>query len=319
MKYITIPGSGLRFSKLAFGCAPVLGRVGKRNALRAMEFAFDKGVSHFDVARSYGFGEAEAVLGAFAADKRYRITIATKFGIRATPVARPLRLVKPIVRQIARRVPAIRSLVRKASSQTLASGYYSLRDARKSFDESLRQIGTDYVDCLLVHDCSPTDQLSDELLAYLNGLVTAGKVRVWGFATRREWIDAVCEQAPERPMIIQCEQNLLNRRPIMQGRLLGTPAIFHSPFGGPKAVRELETILAREQQGRITKNVSGDLANASLSSRLLLEVALQLAADNPVLCSMFDPTHILDNAAAVDNPAFTTEQISGILRHFGQT
>lgn len=295
-----------------------MGRVSRAAALRAMETAFDLGVTHFDVARSYGYGDAEAVVGAFAAGKRDRITIATKFGIRASGAARGLRWIKPAIRQIVRHVPYARSAIRATSGRTLIPGYYGLADARNSFEESLRQLKTDYADVLFVHDCSPTDQLSEELLEYLDGLVDAGKVRVWGFATRREWIEAVSERSSRRPMIIQCERNLLNHRPITQGPLLGTPAIFHSPFDGPNAVKALEIILTREPAWRNLENAAGGLVGASLISRLLLEGAFHLAAENPVLCSMFDPTHIRENVAALDKPVFTAEQITDILKHIGQ-
>ena len=48
---------------LGFGCAPILGRVGERESVAALDHAYARGVRHFDVARSYGWGEAEGLLG----------------------------------------------------------------------------------------------------------------------------------------------------------------------------------------------------------------------------------------------------------------
>ncbi|MFX6040902.1 aldo/keto reductase, partial [Acinetobacter baumannii] len=59
--------------RLGFGCAPMLGRVGRKDSLRALAIAYDNGIRHFDVARSYGFGEAEALLGEFLAGKRQHV------------------------------------------------------------------------------------------------------------------------------------------------------------------------------------------------------------------------------------------------------
>ena len=57
-------------SHLGFGCAPIMGRISKSHALRALAFSFDCGVTHFDVARSYGFGQAEEIVGGFIKGKR---------------------------------------------------------------------------------------------------------------------------------------------------------------------------------------------------------------------------------------------------------
>src|ERR1700693_2773414 len=52
----------IRTSVLGFGCGSVLGRVGRGASLRAMHIAWDAGIPLFDTARSYGSGDAEAVL-----------------------------------------------------------------------------------------------------------------------------------------------------------------------------------------------------------------------------------------------------------------
>ena len=78
MKTVPFAASGLGVSRLGFGCAPVMGKVGRRQALDAMACAFELGVTHFDIARSYGFGDAEAVLGEFVRGRR--IDIADRIG-----------------------------------------------------------------------------------------------------------------------------------------------------------------------------------------------------------------------------------------------
>jgi len=68
-------------SKLGFGCARLLERAAPRRALTLLEFALDHGISHFDVARSYGDGRAETVIGALAKRRRREMTIVTKAGL----------------------------------------------------------------------------------------------------------------------------------------------------------------------------------------------------------------------------------------------
>ena len=91
---------GVDSSVLGFGCAPILGAVGAKTAQRALGCALDEGINHFDVARSYGYGEAEAFLGKFFKGRRDEVVIASKFGIRATWKAGLLRPLKPAVRTL---------------------------------------------------------------------------------------------------------------------------------------------------------------------------------------------------------------------------
>jgi diketogulonate reductase-like aldo/keto reductase len=305
--------AGLSLSRIAFGCASVMGRIGRTPALRAMDTAFDHGITHFDVARSYGYGDAESVVGAFAAGKRDRITIATKFGIRASGAATGLRWIKPAVRQIARHIPYARTAIRAASGRTLTKGDYRLTEARASFEQSLRHLKTDYADILFIHDCSPADELSDELLGYLYDLVKIGRLRAWGIATQREWIAPLCAQLPVKPMIVQCAQDILHARGPTDWPTEAMPAIFHSPFGAAGAVAELRTLLARASVPPPLSDIASGFSANDFAARLLMEGALFMAGGNPVLCSMFNPSHIRQNVDAAQRPCFTPEHLSALI------
>src|SRR5580698_786392 len=92
--------AGVRSSVLGFGCAPILGSVDAGTAARAIDAAISVGVNHFDIARSYGYGSAEAFLGQTLAGKRDQVVIATKFGIVASRWAALAAPAKPILRRI---------------------------------------------------------------------------------------------------------------------------------------------------------------------------------------------------------------------------
>ena len=72
----------LEVSQLGFGCVKLTTHADRRDAVRALETAFAEGITHFDVARAYGFGRAEGILGEFLLGKRDQVTVATKFGIQ---------------------------------------------------------------------------------------------------------------------------------------------------------------------------------------------------------------------------------------------
>ena len=42
-----------------------MARLGRRESVRLLEVAYDSGITHFDTARSYGYGEAESAVGEF--------------------------------------------------------------------------------------------------------------------------------------------------------------------------------------------------------------------------------------------------------------
>jgi aryl-alcohol dehydrogenase-like predicted oxidoreductase len=90
---------GMRESVLGFGCGSVMGRVGKAASLRAMNAAWDAGITFFDTARAYGFGEAEGVLGEFLKGKRERAVIATKYGIVPQRLSAVKKIAVPLVRR----------------------------------------------------------------------------------------------------------------------------------------------------------------------------------------------------------------------------
>src|SRR5436189_5574701 len=113
MQQVTLGDTDLRVSALGFGCAQLMARTAHRDSLRLLEAAFGSGITHFDVARMYGYGEAESTLGEFVAPRRHQVTITTKLGIDppqrgtglspARAAARPIVAVAPQARRLAPR------------------------------------------------------------------------------------------------------------------------------------------------------------------------------------------------------------------------
>lgn len=87
MEYTMLGASGLRVSRVAFGCAPIggydYGKVDDRASVASIRRALELGVNLFDVADVYGFGHAEEVLGRALQDAGARdVIVATKVGVR---------------------------------------------------------------------------------------------------------------------------------------------------------------------------------------------------------------------------------------------
>jgi aryl-alcohol dehydrogenase-like predicted oxidoreductase len=54
MRAVALPGTDLRPSRLGFGSAALMARLGRRESIRLLEVAHEAGITHFDTARAYG-------------------------------------------------------------------------------------------------------------------------------------------------------------------------------------------------------------------------------------------------------------------------
>lgn len=301
MKHFTLPGTSLRTSTLGFGCASIMGRHGKRKSLDALASAYAAGIIHFDVARSYGFGEAERILGRFIKDKRGHVCLVTKFGILPQPINPFLKLAKPLMRALIDTVPSLRARVRRSSNQFLTPGNFSVANARNSLETSLASLGVDTIDLLMLHECTAQSEIAGELFDFLDKCVTDGKIRHYGLATDPVSARAVMKNFPERA--IRVAQTPL------------TPfdafAQLHATMGSGMAhiihgVGALQPALARGLSGLsgkatpIPDEIISAASDPSKSMPLLLRYACRKSSGGVTLVSSFNPRHIEQNARSIE-------------------
>jgi aryl-alcohol dehydrogenase-like predicted oxidoreductase len=89
MEYIELGKSGLTVSRICFGTWQFggdWGSIERDEAIAAVRAALDAGVTFFDTAQAYGFGDSEALLAEALGDDIHRddVIVATKGGLRAT-------------------------------------------------------------------------------------------------------------------------------------------------------------------------------------------------------------------------------------------
>jgi aryl-alcohol dehydrogenase-like predicted oxidoreductase len=147
MKQIILGKTGLEVSRIAFGTWQLGGDWGPTDAVAAMDAirrAADRGVTFFDTAQAYGFGQSERLLGAALKDMpREGLVIATKGGLR----------------------PEGAGIARDASATWI----------RKGVEASLRALGTEYIDLYQLHWPDPSTPF-EETADQLGKLVAAGKI-----------------------------------------------------------------------------------------------------------------------------------------------
>ncbi|HXS21839.1 MAG TPA: aldo/keto reductase [Steroidobacteraceae bacterium] len=163
MQYTLLGNTGLTVSRLAFGAMTFtagnkdLGAIYKVGADLAGELvgrALGSGVNFFDTADGYANGESEVMLGAALKPHRDQVVIATKVGFRTGPA--------------------------------LTRAGLSRRHILWSVDQSLKRLGTDWIDVYIAHREDPYTPL-EETLAALDAVVRAGKVRYLGFSNWSAW------------------------------------------------------------------------------------------------------------------------------------
>ena len=154
VKTIYLPALDRETTVLGFGCVGLTAVGSRREALGLLDSAFDCGIRHFDVARAYGLGVAEEILGGFL--RRHRrddVTITTKFGIVPPAYAQRMPLL-PAIKGVLKRFPVVDRVVRRRVSAGNTMGQFSPQAARASLEASLRALQTDYIDIWLLHEAT---------------------------------------------------------------------------------------------------------------------------------------------------------------------
>src|SRR5262245_52121305 len=169
MQYRKLGRTGLKVSAVALGCGS-FGGIGSFPALRSkgepepvclaiMDAAWDVGITLFDTADSYGGGFSEAVIGTWLKQKgpavRAQLILASK----------------------------VYNRVGDGPNDAGLSRHHILRQ----IDESLRRLGTDYLDLYNIHSPDPATPLEETLRA-LDDVVRAGKARYLGACNMPAWL-----------------------------------------------------------------------------------------------------------------------------------
>jgi D-threo-aldose 1-dehydrogenase len=309
MRRIAVPGIAISIPVIGFGCSALTG-MGEKQALQVLATAFDAGVRHFDVARYYGYGESEGLLGRFLKSRRAQVTITTKFGIDPPKRTSALRLAMQAGRKLVQLVPATRGFLRSRAQALVKGGMFNVNDARTSLETSLRELGTDYVDFYLLHDYVVSGTSPDELAAFLMEAAKAGKIRNFGLGTGIDNVLLALQSQPELCGVLQFENSVLHRNvarlPLSAQQRL---TITHGSLGA--SYRSLSAFL--KTHGELTRSWSTELAvdcsRDQTISALMLNYSVQTNPNGLVLFSSRDASRTARNVKAVLLPDISREQV----------
>jgi aryl-alcohol dehydrogenase-like predicted oxidoreductase len=162
MEYRRLGRSGLFVSALTLGTMTFGGQGGfskvgatdVAGAKRQVDMCLDAGINLFDTANIYSGGESEEILGEAISGRRDDLLLATK----------------------------VRMPVGEGPNDTGLSRHHIIRQC----EESLRRLGTDYIDLYQVHEWDGLTPL-EETLEALDTLVRSGRVRYVGSSNYSGW------------------------------------------------------------------------------------------------------------------------------------
>jgi aryl-alcohol dehydrogenase-like predicted oxidoreductase len=165
----------LEVSVIGLGCNNFGWRIDEVNATEVVNAALEEGINFFDTADIYANGKSEEYLGRALGKRRLKAVVATKFGMKMDEQKKGA---KP-------------EYVRQAA------------------EDSLRRLGTDFIDLYQLHEPDPTVPLLDTIGA-MEELVRAGKVVEIGCSN---FSAEQIREAGGRFASVQNEYSLLHREP----------------------------------------------------------------------------------------------------------
>jgi aryl-alcohol dehydrogenase-like predicted oxidoreductase len=172
----------LRVSELGLGCSPLGGglfRNDRRESLRVVHHALDRGITFFDTADNYSMGESERLLGEALRGRRDRAVIASKVGARYGSADRLLLKARPLLRPLKGLLGGARRSINLVRDKRK---HYDFSPAhlQRAVEGSLRRLGSDYIDVYQLYNPSAEDISEFAMRDTLEKLRAAGKIRCFG-------------------------------------------------------------------------------------------------------------------------------------------
>jgi len=156
---------GENFSQMGWG------EIDDAESIRAIHAALDLGINFIDTANNYGAGHSEVVIGKALKGRRDQVILATKFG-------------------------SVFDEAKKIHYDKGDDYIISPEFIRSSCEESLGRLQTDYIDLYQFHWGTYDEVRALEVIVTVEKLVTAGKIRTFGWSTDHPHLAAIFAKSP---------------------------------------------------------------------------------------------------------------------------
>ncbi len=315
MTYVNLGSTGLRVSRLALGCMtygnPAAGThdwaLDEDASRPFIRQAIEAGINFFDTANAYSAGASEEVLGKLIKEFAARDDV-----VLATKVHFP----------VGKGGPNRSGLSRKAIMAEI--------------DNSLRRLGTDYIDLYQIHRWDPATPI-EETLEALDDLVKTSKVHYLGASSMFAWqfskaLYTSRQNGWTRFASMQPHYNLLYREeeremiPLCQDQ--GVAVTPWSPLARGRLTKPVQDDSLRSQKDPFARSLYLDEDQkiidvvADIASKRgipMAQVALSWVANRPGITAPIigatKPNHIADAVAALDI-ALTEDETARLEKHY---
>lgn len=154
MEFRTLGKTDLKVSRLALGAMTFGGQMSEADAIRMVDRCLEQDINFYDTANVYNQGKSEIILGKALRGRRHKVVLATKVRGKMGEEPEDVGLKRPAI--------------------------------RRAIDDSLKRLGTDYVDLYYLHQ-PDWDTPIEETLATMEDLVREGKVRYPAVSNYAAW------------------------------------------------------------------------------------------------------------------------------------
>lgn len=186
MEYINIDGTDLKSSVLGLGGDKIAALSRDKNEVVAtLNEALDRGINLFDTAAVYSYGDSEKLLGQIVRGRRDKVIICSKAGHTHGRAQLIGKFLIPAVKRIVRNWKPLRTTAVSAIGAVRGGANYQPGYIAKSIENSLRRLGTDYLDMFLIHGAGPDDIADGALVDKLERLKDKGMIRYYGVSCAR--------------------------------------------------------------------------------------------------------------------------------------